>query len=493
MPGKYQIDGFPTTQEQEDIMDAAGQGMTFKCSAFAGATKTHSLKGISQILFQYRILYLAFNKAISDEARATFPSNVVCRTAHSLAFSQVVTPSQDYQRKMNAGRGFLPFKVVQEFSGVPADWRPFGKSPFHVAMMINDAAEGYFNSADSSLNESHLSEIVFNFANKARDPSARDDFISRILKYAEKLVCNIIDPSSNCPLTHNAYLKIFQLRKPILPYDTVLLDEGQDTNPVLADIFESQSCQRIISGDKHQEIYAWRKAVNSMDKMDVPEYPLTHSFRFGEHIAGLTNRLLTIMGETRTLVGRSEDNPINFPIDYNRQLAYICRTNAMVFDCAIKAVERGSSFFVIGGIDESRRLLTSAYYLYKNIPFEVKAPELKMFDNWGEFTEITEELNKSDWKVIVEFVEKYRDETLNVIDSVSQKMTRSPDLAQTIISTAHRSKGLGFEQVRVTDDFEFPEKDDEQWKEKLNVIYVAMTRAKRTLCVPQDILNNISL
>jgi superfamily I DNA/RNA helicase len=46
--------------------------------------------------------------------------------------------------------------------------------------------------------------------------------------------------------------------------DCVMVDEGQDLNGAMLDIFLSNIGPRIIVGDPHQQIYRWRKnSINS--------------------------------------------------------------------------------------------------------------------------------------------------------------------------------------------------------------------------------------
>lgn len=64
-------------------------------------------------------------------------------------------------------------------------------------------------------------------------------------------------------LPHDAYLKIWQLSKPNLfeceNVDCVMIDEGQDMNGAMLDIFLSHPGPRMIVGDPNQQIYRWRK------------------------------------------------------------------------------------------------------------------------------------------------------------------------------------------------------------------------------------------
>jgi superfamily II DNA or RNA helicase len=60
------------TDEQLAAIDQAKRGESFKVMAYAGSGKTTTLQLISEQLRQQKGLYLAFNKAIADEARSKF-------------------------------------------------------------------------------------------------------------------------------------------------------------------------------------------------------------------------------------------------------------------------------------------------------------------------------------------------------------------------------------------------------------------------------------
>ncbi|APS68750.1 hypothetical protein AVI55_16905 (plasmid) [Piscirickettsia salmonis] len=50
-------------------------------------------------------------------------------------------------------------------------------------------------------------------------------------------------------ITHDGYLKLYQLSKPILnQYDFIMLDEAQDANPAILDIFERQTAPTHLCG-----------------------------------------------------------------------------------------------------------------------------------------------------------------------------------------------------------------------------------------------------
>ena len=65
------------TDEQKKIIDAVAKFDSIKVYALAGAGKTTTLRAIAEHYSNLRMLYLAFNRAIADEAKEKFPFNVM--------------------------------------------------------------------------------------------------------------------------------------------------------------------------------------------------------------------------------------------------------------------------------------------------------------------------------------------------------------------------------------------------------------------------------
>src|SRR5690625_7220473 len=94
-------------------------------------------------------------------------------------------------------------------------------------------------------------------------------------------------------ITHDFYLKKFQLSAPVLPYDYILFDEAQDASGAMLDIILRQPATKVIVGDSHQQIYGWRFDVNSLEKVHFDTYHLTISFRFGYILVRPATKLLS--------------------------------------------------------------------------------------------------------------------------------------------------------------------------------------------------------
>jgi len=77
---------FKQTPEQERIITWTGNKLVV--GAFAGTGKTSTLEAFARANPERRMLYLAYNRAIRDEAERRFPFNVECKTSHQLAWSK---------------------------------------------------------------------------------------------------------------------------------------------------------------------------------------------------------------------------------------------------------------------------------------------------------------------------------------------------------------------------------------------------------------------
>ncbi len=107
------------TYEQALAIDNARLGQSFKVIAYAGTGKTTTLQMMSNAMPERRGMYLAFNKAIANEAQSKFHHNVNCRTFHSLAYRSVPRGVTDKVRLPRLSPSFL----AQEYRLTPITLR----------------------------------------------------------------------------------------------------------------------------------------------------------------------------------------------------------------------------------------------------------------------------------------------------------------------------------------------------------------------------------
>jgi hypothetical protein len=88
------------TDEQHTAADAFEDGQHLALQAGAGTGKTTTLALLAHTT-QRRGRYLAYNRAIAQDAATRFPRNVQCKTAHSMAYAAI---GHRYAQRLNAPR-----------------------------------------------------------------------------------------------------------------------------------------------------------------------------------------------------------------------------------------------------------------------------------------------------------------------------------------------------------------------------------------------------
>ena len=376
MISKRMINGYPLTWEQNSIVDAVRRAISLKILAFAGTGKTSTLRAIAEYSGASRIIYIAFNSEIAREAKASFPGHVRCMTAHGLAYRNVLTSSLWMQKFHSAYNGTrIPAKDIYEICKLPNYHRDTKSTKFQLSVFVTVTLNCFMQSAESKILYSHVPPEVYAAFGDPESDRIRA-FIKKIRDFTRLLWSAVSDEHNVCPMTHDAYLKIYQLSKPTINANLIMIDEAQDLNPVLLDILSHQTMQKVFVGDNHQQIYAWRGAVNSLSGLDYETFHLTHSFRFGPAIADLANVCLFAKNEPVRIVGAGKGAGRFNP---NNPYAFLARSNSVIFAELTKAINQGKKVHVVGDMTNILRLFEGAYWLWMDDSYECKAPELKPF------------------------------------------------------------------------------------------------------------------
>ncbi len=83
---------------------------------------------------------------------------------------------------------------------------------------------------------------------------------------------------------------------------------------------------------------------------------------------------------------------------------------------------------------------------------------------------------------------------IKLIKAIEKSSVKKQEQADLILSTGHKSKGLEWNNVEIIDDFLNIKQELEERvritiaKEELNLLYVAITRAKNSLSISKDYL-----
>ena len=301
---------------------------------------------------------------------------------------------------------------------------------------------------------------------------------NHVVEYARRLWAIKTNVAGTLAVSHDDYLKIWALQKPLLNYDFILFDEAQDANPVMLAIVTQQASQQIFVGDRFQQIYAWRGAVNAMNGIETDKTAiLRQTFRFGPAIAETANCILGL-NNTDGLIGSTT---INSQITQdNAPQAIICRSNAGVIETLITQMGCKRKAILLGGTGEIIGQLRGAQQLRQGRP--ATTPELNMFSDWLEVQQYAESDAGANLKSLVKLVDKYSSSLPQLIQIIETAGNIPANEAEVTITTTHKAKGREWDSVQVHDDF-FTARCPIQAQAERNLLYVAATRAKTRLDV----------
>ncbi len=469
---------FSPTVEQQIAIAQAQKGQSFKVIAYAGTGKTTTLQMISAAMPQRRGMYLAFNKAIANEAQQKFHRNVDCRTFHSLAYRSVPRGVTDKLRLPRLSPSF----IANEYRLTPITLRrmmggryeKYVLMPSRLASMVANAVSYFCSTSSQYPAPRHI---------QAPSWLHPDDIVQlqqHLYPAVERRWLESIDIQHQAGIGHDIYLKLWALSEPNIPADYVLFDEAQDADPLMLGILLRQrQTQVIYVGDAHQQIYAWRGAVNAMQQLPLEETRLTTSFRFGQDIAQVANHLLHGLNERVPLLGNPDlkSKVVNKPHTKMRD-AILCRTNARAMELLLSGLVHGDKVGLQVDHAKLNRFVDAANQL-KQGRRVTDVPELAWFNSWHDVHEYCETNDGSDIKPLVKLVDEHGTEPLK---KALAKITPI-EQADYVISTAHKAKGLEWNRVHLEDDYQFKLNGLEHKisDEELRLLYVACTRAKTSL------------
>lgn len=462
------------TEQQLAIIGAKGQTIAVK--ARAGAGKTSTLVLFAEANPRARMLYVAFNKAIKVEAESKFPKNVKCSTWHGLAYGKI---GKYYEQKLT--NNLKPYQVASAL-----------EIPMQSAASVLNVLQNFLISASSAIGENHV---------EAKTLPKREK--EQLIQLAQKFWDRMQDTrDAAAPMSHDGYLKMYQLAGTIIDTDCILFDEYQDANDVSRAIIANQNVRKIYVGDENQSIYAFRGAVTAMQQLSgVEMFHLTQSFRFGPGIAAIAN---TVLNEFQYL-----DHPIEgagkhetvFDVDRDYPHTVLCRTNGMLFSEAVSALKKERPFHFVGGVKNYRfDSVLDAWYLKSGKRSSIRDKFVASFADFQEMAAYTEAVDDRELKFLVKAVKDYGSEIPSLIDQIQKKAIENPTGNEIIMTTGHRSKGLEWMDVVLTEDFtDMREVVDPETKKKsppdqqeINLLYVAATRAMRGIKLPETITSWLS-
>lgn len=488
------------TDEQKAIL-ATDSDIAVNAVAGSGKTSTMIEYAASRPSGS-RILYLAFNKSVKLEAVRKFAerglNNVTVETAHSLAYRYIMRGN----KYILSSQGYKTHQIAEvlSLSGDGARHTEFILAN-HISKFIT-----YFCNSDKAKVQD------LNYLDTVKEANAKKFVHSfyRVIEEGTRLFLAKMD-KAEIEITHDFYLKKFQLSAPVLPYDYILFDEGQDASAAMLDVFLKQPAVKVIVGDTHQQIYGWRFAINSLSKTPFTTLNLSTSFRFPPDIASLSMGVLSMKDK----LGLYNPIPITGKGKTTKTItkATIGRTNLGLLLNAINYVtdnRKVKHIYFEGNIhsytyaDEGASLY-DVLSLYNGSRDRIRDKLIGSMNSMNELEEYIESTEDAQLGMMMEIVNEYGNEIPRILKNLKELHTGDEDRAKAemIFSTVHRAKGMEYDTVHLVNDFISEQKldrtikeaaaakqaiDKDKLNEEINLLYVAVTRTKQKLYIPDGLV-----
>lgn len=495
------------TPEQELIINSTGN---IKINAVAGSGKTTTIVEYAKTRpSKSKILYLAFNKSVKLEAIKKFESqglkNVKVETAHSLAYKHIIFRYR-YKVRLQGYKINEIAELLKIKGNLPTGQAGGEKhTEYIVANHISKFITYYCNSDKQNIEDLNYLDII-------TDHNAKT-FVRINYKYIENQTIQFLSKmdKGEIEITHDFYIKKFQLSNPKLNYDYILFDEGQDASAAMLDIFLKQKTIKVIVGDTHQQIYSWRYAINALEKVNFNTFNLSTSFRFGQDISNLAMQILQFkkQGESQNLITiKGQGNNLE-----TKTKATIARTNLGLLLKAIEYVKEKTNvkqIYFEGNINsytyaDDGASLYDVLNLYNGKHSLIKDQLIRSMRNMNELEEYIEKTEDAQLGMMLEIVKEYGNEIPSIIKSIKDKHVKNDDKenAEMIFSTVHRCKGMEYDSIQLANDFISQKKLEKlksnsqmgdssisKFNEEINLLYVAITRTKNNIYIPETLVSN---
>lgn len=481
--------------EQQDIMETSKTGSNIVIVAGAGCGKSSTLRMIAEANPKKNFLCLCFNKAnqVESENHPEKPSNIFYTTTHSLAYRDVVDSA--YRAKVQfLSTSDIPMSILEA--------RKISEklSPKQVEELTKEIKTkviptlNLFLQSDSLNLQEFVEEVL-------AEQKEKDLLVGTLILYWESILST---KKGSARMSHDVYLKLYQMQqRKVYTYSEsskaipkeihcIMLDEAQDTTPCVASIFKNNDhLQQIVVGDPHQQIYSFRGAINVMETLEGFEKRfLTTSFRFNRSIAEWANIVLREKDSEFFLTGGSTKSEV-------KTITHLCRTNAKVLETILiegtkkRQTEPDVKIFTNINMKE----VFSKLFHMQNAFFgsEIKYPCRELFhikDKHTLFQALEEDADLANLYNLGRMISNSYGSLYEANRFIKEVCTEEVGETDTSVSTIHKYKGLEADFVILKDDFlskdedGIPRFDLLEEEENLNLLYVAITRARVSLMLP---------
>lgn len=483
------------SEYQKEIFKFVKEG-TGNCviNAVAGSGKTTTIiASLKYIPSDKSVIFLAFNKSITEEIKQKVPTNVVVKTFHSLGASSVY---KAYREKSELDNN----KIFEIINNLAPRWSMIDKKQIDA---------DYKGRVKKIVDIARLSlchdEIILKDLCDKHQIDALDNEIERALKIIHDANNDISKFDFTDMIYWPANYDHFKLEK----YDFIFVDECQDLNKTQHKLIEklSHSNTRFIAvGDRNQAIYGFAGAdTESFDNLvNMPNtitLPLSVNYRCGSNIINLAKNFVNqIEAHESTGEGILNQNAsINEVIDGDMLL---CRNAAPLVKLCLELLHKNKKAYVKGadiGEDLNRLIIKSNTKTTTELKVWLDNEMKKIIVAIKKKYPYLENEQIKEHNSFILFKEKHLlintiidTENIQDINNLIIKIRQVflDNSTGICLSTIHKAKGLECKRVFIVDrEKTMPSKFAKlpwQKEQERNLEYVAYTRAKDYLGIITD-------
>lgn len=481
---------------QESIFDAVASddGGDLVVSARAGSAKTTSIvESLSYVPPRESVLVTAFNKEIQRTLAEQVPDGVEARTFHSYGLRTVDKALGGVKIDGKKIR-----KLAKDLWGNDPELRPevvtgLAKTVSMCKHLLTGSTPDEVSDTiyNMHINTGIASSVMFRTDTEANRwySESRDRFVIR----AHELLWKSKDIATNdkvIDFDDMVWLPEALDLKPYV-YDRVFVDEAQDINPAQVALIErgiSNNGRLTYVGDRFQQIYGWRGATaEAMQSLDAPIMKLPVCYRCARSIVELAQELVSdiepwedaVEGEAHLLSYGDPAENYETAVDMVQpEDVVLSRTNAPLFRMCLRLIRDGKPARILGRplgemlktiVKRSKARTTDELIEYQERQASYEINRLKQegkdFSHVEDLTECIRYLSQAAASI---------DKVKQIIDEMFTENTGKPRI---LLSTVHRFKGQEAPRVYLL-------LSTFRWRpgqEEANIVYVATTRAKRSL------------
>ena len=473
-------------------------------TATAGSGKSHTLiESLKLLPHNKAILLTAFNRSTVEELSHRAPSHITCSTLHSIGMKALMSHFRTNLR-LNE---FKTFPFIEE---VIKDKIEFKDGDKKAIMAYKFAIRDVVNLARMTMCENTiegLSAVCLHYDINLLEEELID--VIKVLKRLDIYNRSLTRKYNFIDYIDMIYLPISNHKIKVPQFDFIAVDEAQDNNNCQHYFIQrllAPKARTIYVGDFFQAIYAFMGSdVNSFQRLqerpNTISLKLSVSYRCSQDVVKIAQQICPEM----EAYGNNEKGEVRFgTIDEIVEGDFVLsRNNRPLFYLYFKLLEQEKSVIILGKdievglqvliskirkktIDEGISYLQERLELLKE---ELKAKGVNKVKEHSSYTSLYDKIRT------IEIV-SYRYETMKEVSVAIEEMFKEKDKCVKLASV-HHSKGMENDRVFVIERFNGQKMMPSpyaimEWQkiQERNLLFVALTRAKKSLIFIQNINDN---